>query len=116
MVAPVARAHRQASDRAEVFIRAHCIGEGNGEMTDIARKSLDDLDRELLRDLSGREARIADAATRLAYGRAGDWLSDKQAKASQFPGGDLDHAKGRSAAYQNAAQEIYGWAIAHGEE
>ena len=66
-------------------------------------------------NLSRREAEIADAATRLAYERAGDWLSQKQAKAEQFPGGDLVHAKGRAAAYQNAAQEIYGWAIAHGE-
>lgn len=70
-------------------------------------------DRELLKNLSGREAKIADAATRLAYDRAGDWLSQKQGKAEQFPGGDLVHAKGRAAAYQNAAQELYGWAIAH---
>ena len=74
-------------------------------------------DRALLKNgLSAREAEIADAATRLAYDRAGDWLSDKQAKAEQFPGGDLVHAKGRAAAYQNAAQELYGWAIAHGDE
>lgn len=73
-----------------------------------------DRDRDMLRNLTEKEARIADAATRLAYERAGDWLSDKQAKSEQFPGGDLVHAKGRAAAYQNAAQEIYGWAIAHG--
>ena len=73
-------------------------------------------DRETLKSLSEREARIADAATRLAFDRAGDWLSQKQSKAEQFPGGDIAHAKGRAAAYQNAAQEIYGWAIAHGYE
>lgn len=66
--------------------------------------------------LTDREAWIADAATRLAYDKAGDWLSSKQSKAEQYPGGDLTHARGRAAAYQNAAQEIYGWAIAHGEQ
>lgn len=79
-----------------------------------APKNQRDADLELLRNLTVREARIADAATRMAYERAGDWLSQKQGKASQFPGGDLMHAKGRAAAYQNAAQEIYGWAIEHG--
>jgi hypothetical protein len=74
-----------------------------------------DEDRELLKDLSDREAQIADAATRLAYDRAGDWLTDKQTKAELYPGGDTIHAKGRAAAYQNAAQELYGWAIAHGD-
>ncbi len=75
-----------------------------------------DIDRATLENLSEREAQIADAATRLAWDRAGDWLSSKQAKSEQFPGGDLAHAKGRAAAYQNAAQEIYGWAISHGAE
>lgn len=70
----------------------------------------------LAEDLTEREAKIADAATRLAYDKAGDWLSSKQAKAKQFPGGCLAHAKGRAAAYQNAAQEIYGWAVAHGHD
>lgn len=74
-----------------------------------------DEDRALLKRLSEREAKIADAATRVAWERAGDWLSQKQGKAEEFPGGDLVHAKGRAAAYQNAAQKIYGWAIAHGE-
>jgi hypothetical protein len=73
-------------------------------------------DHDLLQNLSKREAEIADAATRLAYDRAGDWLSSKQAKAEQFPGGNVEHAKGRAAAYQNAAAEMYGWAIAHGNE
>jgi hypothetical protein len=72
-------------------------------------------DRELLTDLRDREARIADAATRTAWVRAATWLSDKQAKSEQFPGGDLDHAKGRAAAYQNAAQELFCWAISHGD-
>lgn len=75
-----------------------------------------DDDRALLQGLSEREAEIADAATRLAYEHAGDWLSTKQAKAEEFPGGDLVHAKGRAAAYQNAAQELYCWAIRHGTE
>jgi hypothetical protein len=75
-----------------------------------------DDDRATLKNLSEREAAIADAATRLAWDKAGDWLSQKQAKAEQFPGGDLVHAKGRAAAYQNAAQEMYGWAIAHQPE
>jgi len=75
-----------------------------------------DDDRKLLENLSDREARIADAATRLAYERAGDWLTNKQSKAYQYPGGNLVHAKGREAAYQNAAQELYGWAIAHQPE
>lgn len=70
----------------------------------------DPADIELLRQLDEDEAKIADAATRLAYSRVGDWLSQKQAKSEQFPGADLVHAKGRAAAYQNAAQEIYGWA------
>lgn len=74
-----------------------------------------DCDRAALTGLTLREIAIADAATRLAYDKAGDWLSDKQAKAEQFPGGDLEHAKGRAAAYQNAAQELYGWSSAHGE-
>lgn len=69
-------------------------------------------DRALLANLTARESRIADAATRLAWAKAGDWLSDKQTKAEQFPGGDEVHAKGRAAAYQNAAQTIYGWVIA----
>lgn len=73
-------------------------------------------DRKLLENLSDREAQIADAATRLAYDRCGNWLSDKQAKSEQFPGGDLAAAKGRAAAYQNAAQEFYYWSIKHGEE
>jgi len=75
-----------------------------------------DNDRALLHELSFREAEIADAATRLAYERCGDWASSKQSKAEEFPGGDLVHAKGRAAAYQNAAQEFYGWAIAHGAD
>lgn len=75
--------------------------------------SRSDCDRDALQNLSKREAAIADAATRLAFEKAGEWLSDKQAKAEQFPGGDLDHAKGRAAAYQNASQEMFGWAIAH---
>ncbi len=79
-------------------------------------KSRHDEDRELLDSVTDQEARIADAATRLAYDKAGDWLSSKQAKAEQFPGGDLVHAKGRAAAYQNAAQEIYGWAVTHGDQ
>lgn len=78
-------------------------------------KSYADKDRETLENLSEREAEIADAATRLAYERAGDWLSQKQTKAEQFPGGDTVHAAGRANAYQNAAQELYGWAISHGE-
>lgn len=73
-----------------------------------------DCDRAALEGLTKREAAIADAATRLAYDKAADWLSDKQAKAAAFPGGDLAHAKGREAAYQNAAQELYGWSSAHG--
>lgn len=75
-----------------------------------------DDDREILRNLTEREAKIADAATRLAYDKAGDWLTSKQAKAEEFPGGDLVHAKGRAAAYQNAAQELYTWAVAHGAD
>lgn len=75
------------------------------------------MDIELLQSgLTEREAAIADAATRLAYEQAADWLSTKQAKAEQFPGGNLEHAAGRASAYQNAAQEIYGWALAWGEE
>lgn len=77
---------------------------------------MNDTDRILLHGMTEREARIADAATRVAYRRAGDWLSDKQAKSAQYPGGDLAHAKGRTAAYQNAAQEMYGWALRHAEE
>lgn len=69
-----------------------------------------EIDRDLLRGLTEREAAIADAATRVAYERAGEWLSDKQVKSELFPGGDLIHAKGRAAAYQNAAQEMYYWA------
>jgi hypothetical protein len=72
-----------------------------------------DKDRETLSNLSEREAKIADAATRLAYDRAGDWLTNKQTKAALYPGGDLVHAKGREAAYQNAAQEMYCWSAAH---
>lgn len=72
-----------------------------------------DDDMALVRSAEGREAKIADAATRLAYERAGDWLSQKQAKADQYPGADKVHAAGRAAAYQHAAQELYGWAIAH---
>ncbi len=75
-----------------------------------------DDDRKLLSDISDREAEIAAAAARLAYDRVGEWLSDKQAKSEQFPGGDLAHAKGRAAAYQNAAQEMFQWAIAHGND
>lgn len=71
-------------------------------------------DEEILRGISGREAEIADAATRIAWERAGEWLSDKQTKSEQFPGGDPVHAKGRAAAYQNAAQEMFCWAIRHG--
>lgn len=71
-----------------------------------------DKDRAMMQGLSDREALIVDAATRLAWERAAEWLSDKQAKSEQFPGGDLAHAKGRAAAYQNASQEIFGWAIA----
>ena len=70
-----------------------------------------DADMELLRNLSDHEAAIADAATRIAYDKAGDWLSQKQAKAQRYPGGDLVHAKGRESAYQNAAQEMYQWAL-----
>ncbi|HUN82416.1 MAG TPA: hypothetical protein VMV81_13010 [Phycisphaerae bacterium] len=76
------------------------------------QRSLAHADRDLLRGpLTEREAKIADAATRLAFDRAGDWLSTKQAKAEAFPGGNAEHAKGRASAYQNAAQELYGWAI-----
>lgn len=68
-------------------------------------KSLRDLDRDLLNgELTEREAEIADAATRIAFDRAGDWLSTKQEKAERFPGGDVDRA----------AQEVYGWALNHG--
>lgn len=80
-----------------------------------AVRSRAESDRLLLSELSDREAQIANAATRLAYDRAGDWLSSKQGKAEKFPGGDVAHAQGRAAAYQNAAQEMYGWAIAHGD-
>lgn len=73
-------------------------------------------DQATLLGLSEREAQVADAATRIAYEHAAEWLSSKQAKAEQFPGGDLVHAKGRAAAYQNAAQEIFGWAISLGSE
>jgi hypothetical protein len=72
-----------------------------------------DDDRTLLENLSEREAKIADAATRLAFYRAGDWLSQKQEKSEQVPGADYGAAKARATAYQNAAQEIYGWAIAY---
>ncbi|WP_068433782.1 hypothetical protein [Magnetospirillum sp. XM-1] len=76
-----------------------------------------ELDRDLLNGpLTEREAMIADAATRLAFDRAGDWLSDKQAKAEAYPGANFAHMKGMAAAYQNAAQEIYGWAIQHQPE
>lgn len=78
-------------------------------------KSRAEADRETLQDLSEREAEIADAATRLAFDKAGDWLSMKQAKAEQFPGGDVEAANARANAYRNAAQELYGWAIRHGE-
>lgn len=72
----------------------------------------DELDRELLTNLSERESRIADAATRLAYNRVGDWLSMRQAKSAQCRfGEDPDRAMARASAYQHAAQEIYGWAI-----
>lgn len=74
-----------------------------------------DEDRAILIGLSDHEADVADAATRVAYRHAADWLTSKQSKAEQFPGGDLDHAKGRAAAYQNAAQELYRWAIRHGD-
>lgn len=70
-----------------------------------------DQDRELMRNVSEREARIADAAQRLAWEKAADWLSQKQTKAEQYPGGDRAIQKGRALAYQNAAQEIYGWVI-----
>lgn len=72
-----------------------------------------DDDRAFLKNLSEREAKIADATTRLAYDRCGDWLSQKQAKSEQFPGADYGAAKARAAAYQNAAQQIHGWAIAY---
>lgn len=69
-------------------------------------------DRELLQGpLTEREAQIADAARRLAFDHAGDWLSQKEAKCRQFPGADVEAATARAGAYQNAAQEIYGWAI-----
>lgn len=69
----------------------------------------DELDRELLTNLSEREAQIVADATRRAYNRCGDWLSMKQARSAQYPGGE--YTRGRAEAYQNAAQEIYGWAI-----
>jgi hypothetical protein len=72
-------------------------------------------DMELLNNLTEREARIADAATRIAHDKATDWLSTKQLKAQRYPGGDLDHARGRADAYRNAAQEIRSWAILHEE-
>ena len=75
-----------------------------------------DKDKAILTNLTSREAKIADAATRVVYERAGDWLTNKQSKADEFFGADLAHAKGRAAAYQNAAQELYGWAIAHGAD
>lgn len=75
-----------------------------------------DDDRLTLENLSEREARVADAATRLAWDRVGDWLSQKQTKLEQFPGGDTRSAFMMATAYQNAAQEIYGWAIAHQPE
>lgn len=75
-----------------------------------------DDDRKKMDGMNEREAAIADAATRLAWDKAGDWLTQKQTKAEQFPGGDLADAKGRAAAYQNAAQQMYQWAIAHSEE
>lgn len=65
-------------------------------------------DEKLLENLSPREAEIADAATRLAYDRVGDWLSDKQSKAERFPAGNLIHAKGRAAAYKGAARVLCG--------
>lgn len=80
----------------------------------MARPSYKELDDSLLSDISEREAKIADAATRRAYDRAGDWLTQKQTKSEQFPGGDLADAKGRAAAYQNAAVEMYCWAAGHG--
>ena len=42
-------------------------------------------DRELLQGpLTEREAEIADAARRLAFDQAGDWLSQKEAKSLRF--------------------------------
>lgn len=70
-----------------------------------------DKDREILDNLSDREEMIADAATRIAYRKAGDWLAIKQAKSEQFPGVDVEYAKGRASAYSNASQEIYMWAM-----
>lgn len=89
--------------------------ETTSEPYEAINRSHHELDLRLLDDLTEREAQIADAATRLAYDKAGDWLSSKQAKAEQYPGGNLEHAKGRANAYQDAAQEIYGWAIRHGD-
>jgi hypothetical protein len=70
-----------------------------------------DNDRAMLSNLSDREVEIANAATRLAYDRVGDWLSQKQAKAENFPGRNVAYSSGCAAAYQNAAQTVYVWAI-----
>lgn len=77
--------------------------------------SYHDDDVALLANLNRRETKVADAAARVAYERAGAWLTSKQTKSQQFPGGDLVHAKGREDAYRNAAQTMYMWAIEHGE-
>lgn len=71
---------------------------------------------DILNDLTEREARIADAACRRAYDKVADWLTLKQVKAEQFPGANKDHAKGCASAYQNAAQEVYGWALKHAHD
>ena len=68
-------------------------------------------DMETLADLTEKEKAIADAAMRIAWDKAGDWLTQKQTKAEQFPGGDLAHSKGRADAYKNAALQMYLWAI-----
>ena len=73
-------------------------------------RSYAEQDRDLLKNLTERELEIAGAARRLAFDQAGDWLTQKQTKAQQFPGGNRDEYRGRAAAYQNAAIEIYSWA------
>lgn len=76
-------------------------------------ETLNELDDVILNlhSLSDRDRRVADAARRKAFREAADWLFQKQAKSEQFPGGDVEGSKARASAYQNAAQEIYGWTL-----
>lgn len=87
------------------------------ETTAEKMKAQREKDFVLLESLSSeRERHIADAATRLAYTRAADWLAEKQSKAKNFPGSNTDHAKGCEAAYQNGSQELYLCAYKHGDD